>query len=240
MDPDRYLTSLHDDRERLAVIDEHDLDRIVPSCPEWDLRQLLIHVGRVNRWAKVAMELAPDAEYPRFGPRPDEDESVVTWVQDGLADLITYLESTDLDAACWTFVGPGTRRFWARRQAMEVAVHRWDAENAVGTPSPIDADIAADGVEEWLDVQSARWFKGGDPISGSVHLHATDGEGEWFVEVDGDRLDWRSGHHKGDVAVRGDRSDLMLLAWRRRDPSEMEVLGDGAFLDEFLERVPVF
>jgi uncharacterized protein (TIGR03083 family) len=240
MDPDRYLASLRDDRDRLAALDEDDLDRTVPSCPEWDLRQLLVHVGRVNRWAKVAMELAPDAEYPRFGPRPGDDESVITWVQDGLADLIAYLESTELDEACWTFVGPGTRRFWARRQAMEVAVHRWDAEHTIGEVAPIDADVAADGIEEWLDVQSSRWFKGGEPITGSVHLHATDGEGEWLVEVDGDRLEWRRGHHKGDVAVRGARSDLMLLAWRRREPSEVEVLGDAGLLDAFLERVPVF
>jgi uncharacterized protein (TIGR03083 family) len=199
-----------------------------------------VHIGRVNRWAQLAMNLAPDAEYPRFGPRPDDGESVLTWVQDGLADLIAYLASTELDEPCWTFVGPGTRRFWLRRQAMEVAVHRWDAEHALGTVAPIDADIAADGVEEWLDVQSARWFRGGDPITGSVHLHATDGEGEWFVEVDGDRFVWRSGHHKGDVAVRAGRSDLMLLAWRRVDPADVEVLGDVAFLDAFLERVPVF
>jgi uncharacterized protein (TIGR03083 family) len=240
MGPDRYVASLSDDRGRLAALDEADLDRSVPSCPDWDLRQLLVHVGRVNRWARLAMDLAPDAEYPRFGPRPDEGESVLTWVQDGLADLIAYLGSTDLDEPCWTFVGPGTRRFWSRRQAMEVAVHRWDAEHAVGIAAAVDADVAADGVEEWLDVQSARWFQGGDPIHGSVHLHATDGEGEWFAEVDGDRLEWRPGHHKGDVAVRGSRSDLLLLAWRRRDPSELEVLGDAAFLDAFLERVPVF
>ena len=240
MDPERHLASLRDDRDRLAALDEADLGRTVPSCPDWDLGQLLVHIGRVNRWAQLAMDLAPDAEYPRFGPRPDEGESVLTWVQDGLADLVDYLGSHDLDEPCWTFVGPGTRRFWARRQAMEVAVHRWDAETAVGTAAPVLADVAADGVEEWLDIQSARWFKGGDPIEGSVHLHATDGEGEWLVEVAGDRFEWRPGHHKGDVAVRASRSDLMLLAWRRREPSEVEVLGDADFLDAFLERVPVF
>jgi hypothetical protein len=34
-----------------ALLDGADLSRPVPSCPDWDLRQLISHVGRAHRFA---------------------------------------------------------------------------------------------------------------------------------------------------------------------------------------------
>ena len=44
------------------------------------------------------------------------------------------------------------------------------------------------------------------------------------------------GHGKGDVAVRGPASDLLLVLMRRLPPGDpaVEVLGDAAVLDELL------
>jgi hypothetical protein len=58
-------------------------------------------------------------------------------------------------------------------------------------------------------------------VGGSVHLHATDGDGEWFIET-GDGLTWTRAHEKGDVAVRGTTSDLLLLVWGRLGTDAVE------------------
>lgn len=244
MDRDAYLDSLRADRTRLAALaGRGGLDDTVPTCPDWTLRDLLVHLGRIHRWAMDSSKLAPDADFPRLGPRPSADEDVVAWVVDGLDELIDDLGSTDLDAACWTFAGPGTRRFWLRRQAMETAVHRFDAETTLGPADPVDPEIAADGVDEWLDLEARRWYKGRPEIAGTIHLHATDdgadGAGEWFIQVDTARLHWNHGHEKGDVAVRGGRSDLFLLAWRRKDAADLEMFGDAELLDAFLHQTQV-
>jgi hypothetical protein len=48
------------------------------------------------------------------------------------------------------------------------------------------------------------------------------------------------GHGKGDVAVRGPASDLLLVLMRRVPPGDppVEVLGDAAVLDELLAVTP--
>ncbi len=184
MDPDAHLASLRADRARLAALADADLSVTVPSCPDWDVEQLLVHLGRVHRWAIDSSKLAPDTEFPRFGPRPGDDQPVVEWLVDGLEELIDHFATTDLDEPCWSFIGPTTRRFWLRRQAHETGVHRWDAEGSFGPADPIAGELAVDGIDEWLEIESTRWYKGGPEVSGTVHLHATDGDGEWHIELD--------------------------------------------------------
>ncbi|MFI9597024.1 maleylpyruvate isomerase N-terminal domain-containing protein [Nonomuraea sp. NPDC052265] len=43
------------------------------------------------------------------------------------------------DDPAWTWSREQTVGFWRRMQAIEAAVHRWDAENAIGPAAPIDA-----------------------------------------------------------------------------------------------------
>jgi hypothetical protein len=117
--------------------------------------------------------------------------------------------------------------------AQELAVHRHDAEAGAGDPHPIDAEVAADGIDEFLDV-----FCGIADFSeppGTLHLHATDGDGEWFVDTTTGALTWERAHAKGDVAVRGATSDLLLLLWGRVSPDQVEVLGDEQVLTRFRE-----
>src|ERR671938_68607 len=44
--------------------------------------------------------------------------------------------------------------YWYRRMAHETALHRWDAQMAVGLGEPIEAKLAADGVTEVLDTDT--------------------------------------------------------------------------------------
>ncbi len=71
-------------------------------------------------------------------------------------------------------------------------------------------------------------------VDGTIHLHATDGDGtgEWFIAT-AEGLSWSRSHEKADVAVRGTTSDLLLLLWGRVPPDHLEVLGDASVLDRW-------
>ena len=49
---ERYCAGILSSTDAFArLVDGADLTKIVPTCPEWTLRQLATHVGRVQRWA---------------------------------------------------------------------------------------------------------------------------------------------------------------------------------------------
>ena len=63
----------------------------------------------------------------------------------------------------------------------------------------------------------------------SLHLHRTDGEGEWMVRLgpDGEVSTERT-HGKGDVALRGPASSLYLWCLSRVPADDLELFGDPA------------
>ena len=49
----------------------------------------------------------------------------------------------------------------------------------------------------------------------------------------------RTGGKKGDLAVRGPVSDLLLLLWNRRDTDGLQVFGDESILADWRAHVTV-
>ena len=127
----------------------------------------------------------------------------------------------------WTWTGQNQNVEWVRRRmAQETAVHRWDAAHAVGQPDDIDALVAADGIDEFLTYFTDAEGVDGD-LGGTVHLHCTDTAGEWFISsLTSDGIAFTREHTKGDVAVRGKASDLLLWLWRR-DAGPVDIVGDA-------------
>jgi uncharacterized protein (TIGR03083 family) len=158
------------------------------------------------------------------------------------AGLLEELGQVDPDTEVWTFTDDHSVRFVMRRMAHETAVHRWDAEVAVGRDTTLDPALASDGIDEFLThfVQVAD--EDAMPIAGSVHLHCTDVPGEWTLYTDeGDageaglpafRLVRE--HAKGDCALRGTASDLLLVLWRRLPVERIDVVGDAEVAARFL------
>jgi hypothetical protein len=72
----------------------------------------------------------------------------------------------------------------------------------------------------------------------TLHLHATDADGEWMITLDPDGYTWEHGHGKGTVAVRGRAADLLLLLYGRTAPTEdtFQVFGDTALLAHWRSR----
>ena len=234
MDLDTLLTAVErEGRTLLAVADRNPTARI-EHCPDWAADGLVAHMAGV--WLFMAAQV--EAASPDKSTRPGDDDSTAA---DRLSNLVTLLASLDPEAPCWNWCEPEDRKVaWViRRMAHENAVHRWDAENAAGKPQPIDAELAHDGVAEILDVAWRHQMRGPvtDFPTSTLHLHRTDGDGEWLLSAQNDRLIVSHEHAKGDAAARGSASDLVLLVWGRRQPT-LEVFGDEAVLDAWLALSP--
>jgi hypothetical protein len=61
--------------------------------------------------------------------------------------------------------------------------------------------------------------------------------GEWIVHEDDDgALQLERRHEKGDAALRGSASDLLLALWRRIALDALDVVGDGAVAQRLIDR----
>ncbi|MFE0171193.1 maleylpyruvate isomerase N-terminal domain-containing protein [Streptomyces sp. NPDC059002] len=249
---ERYAARLVDQTALLtAAVDGADRAAPVPGCPGWTLAHLLRHVGGAHRWAETivrtrATEPVPDEQVNDVTPKEDDDlGALADWLMEGAERFADTLRATDEDVPVWTVAPGGTPRFWARRMTFETVVHRFDATAAVGAAYALDADVALDGLDEWLEFstlpQAYESPEARRALIGpgrSVHFHATDapeGTGEWLIDLSGEPFTWSHAHKKATVAVRGPLADLLLLLYQRRSPvpaDGIEVLGDeGLFGD---------
>ena len=126
-------------------------------------------------------------------------------------------------------------------QAIEAAVHRWDAENAVGAAQPLDTALAADAIGQTFEVMAPmrRAVAKAPPGHGERFLfQRTDGPGTWVVHFDGDAvlLGTPDGHY--DIQISGTASDLALFLWQRAVPGKLEVQGDASMLSRYFALVP--
>ena len=232
---DRYMELLRSDGDALLEAARSDLDRQVPACPEWTARELVVHMGGVHRfWGDIAARRLADPSDARAEPAPDDDAGIVSWYGEGLERLVHILLGADPGEPVWSWSARKEIGFIQRRMPQETAVHRWDAQDAVGDAEPIDAELAVDGVDEWLEVFGAAQDRRPEGAGETLHLHRTDGEGEWLVRVHPSGIDVTRGHEKGDVALRASSSDLLLVLWRRVPLDRVEVLGDRAVAERFL------
>jgi len=75
-----------------------------------------------------------------------------------------------------------------------------------------------------------------------VHFHVTDEgvDGEWLIRGGPGGVTVGTGHGKGDMALRGPASDVLLVLLRRLPPDDpaVQVLGDRALLDNWLADTP--
>jgi uncharacterized protein (TIGR03083 family) len=232
VDTAAHLRALHVEGDALAAAAAYGLDATVPSRPGWDVAELIGHTGRVHRWvtAVVRSRTQEAMRLRDFTEVPPPREQRMAWYGDGVQQLHAALDDADLDADIWTWTGHRPARFWARRMAQETVVHRWDGENAHSRALPIDTALAVDGVDEMFDVFVPH-HPGCSGLRGSgetLHLHCTDADGEWLLHFTGDGVGLTRSHAKGDAAVRGSASDLLLLLWGRRRVDGLEVFGDQA------------
>lgn len=220
-----HLAHLDADTARLVeVLRTAEATTPVEHCPGWDLGALTRHLGTVHRWVTAIAQTGEKA-----AQQPDDvaDAALASWLQAGVVDLADALSASPPDSPCWTLTGQGTSGFWRRRMALETALHRWDAENAVGTPDPIDAALSADGVDEVVVSMLPRQVDLGRiaPPTTAMLLVPTDHDAPSLVGA-GPPL----------ATVTGPSEALLLLLWRRTTRHDVRLTceGDLAALDALL------
>ena len=240
MEPREYVASLARDSELLAdAADAAGPGADVPTCPGWKVEDLLQHCAAGDLWARTIVETGnrSSRDLPADAPT---GAALVEYFRDGARALVQTLTDTDPNASVWTFSpSDRTARFWIRRRAQEAAIHRFDAQSAAGSTAPIDAALAADGIDEYLTVFVPRFGAGVAPDGETLHFHCTDVEGEWLVARRRRRRDRDPRARQGRRRRRGTASDLILYLWGRVPADRLDVFGDGAALEAFRQAVKV-
>ena len=209
----------------------------VAACPGWTNRDLAKHMGGVCAFMTAQLRAAtPETRVPSDAPSAPDEGDITPWFRERYEAVIATLRATAPEAPAWTWIPEKTAGFFHRRLAHESAVHRWDAQQAAGTLTPLDSDLAADGVDEVIEVFLKYRAQGPYP-AGSLHLHRMDGAGEWLLVPDGATLRVTHEHARGDAAVRGAAQALLLYLWGR-GRTNLACHGDAALLDAWGSMTP--
>lgn len=220
METSEFLRTL--DREgRLlaAAAEEAGTDAKVPTCPEWQVRDLLRHTGAVHRWA-AAFVADGHTEGRAMDEPPDLDGTeLVAWYRDSHRHLVDTLAGASPDVECFAFLpAPSALAFWTRRQAHETAVHRFDAESARGgTPTAIATDFAADGIDELLRGFHARPRSQVRTSTARVlRVRAEDADAVWTVRLSQEPpVTTRDAALDAECELSGAAEQLYLALWNR-------------------------
>src|SRR3954454_7813468 len=232
---------------RIVAALEVDRDGRVPWSDTWTVQDVAHHVGGVHHVVAQLIEGRPAGDFSLFSQLASPDQSdpgLGAWVAEGTAALVRQLRETDPEAECWSWWPDGrSAGWWQRRMAQETLVHRWDAELGAGAPgAPMDPAVAADGIDEFLDVFAAvgRMVHSA-PAGPSVHVHCTDTDGEGLLGLStpGGR-DLTREPAKGGAALRGPGEPLLLVVWGRVRPDDVgvDVIGDQQVMERWKELLP--
>jgi uncharacterized protein (TIGR03083 family) len=226
-------------RHGLALADTAEragLSASVPTCPDWDVRALLGHIGMVHRWATVHVREGSaafaDGAEPDFSAPQD---AVVDWFRVGHRDVVAALRAAPDDLDAMTFLaGAGPARlFWARRQAHETTIHGADAAASIGEVPDVDRDFALDGIGELLEGFFGRprgRLLADPPLT--LLIAPTDAATTWRVELGPEqRTITRDVAGDADCSFRGRSADLYLFLWNRTPADAVEVDGDDRAIE---------
>jgi uncharacterized protein (TIGR03083 family) len=243
MDTADFVQALdREGRLLVAAAETAGPDAKVPTCPEWQVRDLVRHTGMVHRWA-AAFVAEGHTSYHPDGGLPDLDgEALLAWFREGHRHLVDTLAGADPDIECWHFLpAPSPLAFWARRQAHETTVHRIDAESACGGVwSGVPSGFAADGIDELLrgfHARSRSKVRTGEPRV--LRVRATDmDDAVWTVRLSQEPpRTTRDAAEEADCEVAGPAWQLYLALWNRLPYPN--VTGDGAIAALWRERSAV-
>jgi uncharacterized protein (TIGR03083 family) len=250
----KYLDHFHSNRAAILSAAAVDLDAPIKGCPGWDVAALTGHMGRVYTfWLKWVCERPRGASKEAFAELMAEREArlpgyiawrdpefhkearpagIVEFARDTGNELEDALRELSPDEQVWTFVpSQQTGAFLFRRLALETAVHRWDAEEAVGAEQPIEEALARDGIDETLMMfANDPAYEEHQPLRRGQRILLRDdgGEGQWLVMFGEEGITTSPGDGPADATITGSASDLLLFIMGRRTPEEMQIEGDKA------------
>jgi uncharacterized protein (TIGR03083 family) len=222
----------------------------VPSCPGWNISQLARHVDGGQRWAREIVATRSSEPPSDVALRDlssatnDQPEALAASLAEAAKALAAALTEAGPDAQMWCPVGDGGAAFYARRFAYETAMHRADAALALGVDYTLDLDVAADGIDEWMELGCLPfhfdvhpWMRELLGPGRTIGLHATDTDAHWLLDLTGDVIAWRRADEPAAATLEAPVTDLLLTIYRRRPVTGLDVTGDAKLVDFWLERV---
>jgi len=236
---EEYRKAFEDATTRIADLAAGDGHRRVPHIAAWTLADAVTHVGLVFSFvAKSVSQGGPIGNTGVAAWANDPDNRPHTaqlseWFQTAANEVVDVIWQHDSNDEVWTSSqSTNQAKYWMRRMTQEATVHRWDIEAVTASNTAINAGIAVDGINEFYDFFVSERMPTAFAGVGTIHLHATDADGEWMITRHKDGIDVESAHGKGDVAARGPAGDLLLLVWNRVHHSTLETFGNTDLLDD--------
>jgi uncharacterized protein (TIGR03083 family) len=228
------VTAVRREGEGVVAAARSGVDAAVPTCGDWTIADLARHLWQV--YANVTLYVST-----RATSRPDKlpelpDGDPVELLAEQLDRLVAALSETDADTPIWTWVfdAPEGAIFWARRMAHESAVHRFDAQSAHGIRQPIAAELAADGIDELIDVIVPRVYSRDHVTgpSGTIALRDADSD-SWLLELTPEGVRRSELMESPQATASGTTSALLLALYGRVPWTSLELGGDTALLDRW-------
>jgi uncharacterized protein (TIGR03083 family) len=242
-----YGSIISDESSRIVSAYELDRRAAVPWSDRWTVATVARHVAATHHVVAEIVRGRPDADFGLFGqlPTPAKDSpEFVDWFRSGTASLLEQLSNVPADDDCWSWFEPGRRvGWWARRMALEAVVHRSDTDAAQGREFSVASEVAADGIDEFLDVFVAASRATHDaPAGPTMSFECSDRSDRWWLDLSG-RGERTVSHEPRDASVRicGTAKQLLLIVWGRipvSGTSGVEVSGDVTGSDRWSELVP--
>jgi uncharacterized protein (TIGR03083 family) len=205
--------------ERIDVIAAHgaffsalkgeDLVRQVPACPGWTVEDVVRHVAAFAAAARAWCETGDlDGDSAM-----DLNLTTMAGVHDQPLDQLvgqfslyeSCLRERDAQTSALGHLGPETVGWHSWHCACEWGIHRHDVEVALGVPSSMEGDRAADSLRWTTDYVFGliQTFRNADPFP-AVRLIAA-----------ADDVDYVSGEGDPAASLAGTAYDLTLHLWRR-------------------------
>jgi uncharacterized protein (TIGR03083 family) len=246
MDFPRYLAWTRADGDRLAAAAELGMTAPVPSCPGWTVADLVAHTGVVHRHKAQIIGEGWQDDMPEPEDPPEND--VISWYREGLDEMLDVLAAHDPAEPIATWLPEDqTVGFWYRRMACETVVHRIDAELAHGVVTPVDANLAADGIDEILTVMMTGYPDWADfrPLDRAIRIETIDTGDRWTLQTGlfsgtspntgttfGDEPTYiLDGAADPNTVIAGEAEDVLLFLWGRRPHDGLVVRGDPEDLE---------
>lgn len=250
---DRYVKEI---ARQAALLCDHlagaDLGRPVPTCPGWNLAQLTQHVGEELRWldrlvGTRATGPIDETAMRELSPVPTRGAGTTgAWIVEGADGLVATLRAAGPDAPVWTPLPHGRVVFFARRFAHEGLMHRVDAALALGVPFDVEPDLAVDALAEWMELGAQPEMFAFHPERRGLlgpgrmlRITATDvdsPDATWLVDLTGELMEHRPGTDEPAAAeARGPVRDVVLALYRRAAADTLDVSGDHALFERWVE-----
>ena len=223
-----YITLISGFAGRIAdLATEENAALMVPSCPEWTLLELALHLGEVHEfWAANIGNANPEKPWKGERSKPKQTSDAISWCRRQTADLVSAISEHPAESPCWTWwEEPRTVGAIARHQVQEAAIHCWDVENAVGSPNSISLEVARDGIEEYIHVHR---FGIEDININGIKFRESDTENVWYINPE----------REIGCTVTASASDLVLFLNGRLGMSDVHIEGERSGVELLVKATP--